>query len=188
MVAPEVACLIASRHEHHPTDRTRCCSDAGSAYAGEIPEGSHLNEAMVKELTGGDPITGRRMREDFWTVQPTHKLWLFANHLPHIAGTDHGIWRRVRVVPFTVTIPPADRDLELADKIIATESPGVLNWLLEGCQMWRSGLVAPDAVLGATETYRHGENTAERFVTEELEVDVDRHDSPGLRRGLVGGP
>ena len=170
VVAPETL-LIASKHEHHPTDRT-VLFRRRLAYAGEIAAGSYFNEALVKELTGGDRITGRRMREDFWSFDPTHKLWLFANHLPHVAGTDHAIWRRVRVVPFTVTIPEQKQDPELAHKVVANEGPGVLAWLIDGCRMWQSGMPAPKAVLLATERYRHGEDTAERFVIEELDVDL----------------
>jgi putative DNA primase/helicase len=171
VVAPKTL-LIASRHEHHPTDRTTLFRRR-LAYAGEIAEGAYLNEALVKELTGGDRITGRRMREDFWSFNPTHKLWLFANHLPHVSGSDRAIWRRVRVIPFQVTIPERDQDPHLADKIVSDEGPGVLAWLLDGVRAWQSGMSPPRAGLLATETYRHGEDTAERFVTDELAIDPD---------------
>jgi putative DNA primase/helicase len=167
-VAPK-SLLISSRHEHHPTDRTALFRRR-LAYAGEIPEGARLNEALVKELTGGDRITARRMREDFWTYTPTHKLWLFANHLPRVVGTDHAIWRRVRVVPFTVSVPKDQQDPHLAERVIATEASGVLGWLLEGCQAWQEGVPAPPAVLTATERYRLAEDTAARFIASELEL------------------
>jgi putative DNA primase/helicase len=172
VVAPK-SLLIASRHEHHPTDRTRLFRRR-LAYAGEIPEGAQLNEALVKELTGGDRITARRMREDFWSFDPSHHLWMFANNLPHVSGTDHGIWRRLRVVRFEVTIPDTEQDPGLADKIIATEAPGVLAWLIEGCRLWQSGLPAPAAVRHATQDYRHGEDMAEQFITSELVLGQGR--------------
>jgi putative DNA primase/helicase len=173
VVAPKTL-LIGGSFERHPTDRTTLFRRR-LAYAGEIAEGAYFNEALVKELTGGDRITARRMREDFWSFDPTHKLWLFANHLPHVTGTDHAIWRRVRVVPFEVTIPQRQQDPELAHKVVASEAPGVLAWLLEGCRMWQSGMPPPKAVRLATESYRHGEDSAERFVVEELELDPDHH-------------
>ena len=75
----------------------------------EIPENRKLNEALVKDLTGGDAITARILFTNPFTFLPTHKLWIFGNHKPRIAGTDEGIWRRICVVPFTVTIPQEQR-------------------------------------------------------------------------------
>jgi P4 family phage/plasmid primase-like protien len=98
--------LLAMRNESHPTEladlfgkRLVCCNEA--------EDGRRLAESLVKELTGGDKIRARRMREDFWEFSPTHKIWLAANHKPSVRGTDHGIWRRIKLIPFTVTIGPS---------------------------------------------------------------------------------
>lgn len=148
--------LFRSRGERHPTEyaslhgrRFVTCS--------EIEDGQAFDEALVKDLTGGDPIECRRMREDFWSFQPTHKLFLAGNHKPTVRGDDEGIWRRMRLVPWTVTIPEADRDKALLEKL-RRELPGILAWSVRGCLAWQAnGLGTPSAVRDATAAYR-GEN------------------------------
>jgi P4 family phage/plasmid primase-like protien len=145
--------LFRSRGERHPTElatlfgrRFVTCS--------EIEEGQVFDEALTKDLTGGDRIECRRMREDFWTFEPTHKLFLAGNHKPTVRGDDEGIWRRMRLVPWTVTIPAAERDTRLLEKLRA-ELPGILRWAVEGCLSWQNGgLGAPRAVTKATTDYR----------------------------------
>lgn len=120
----------------------------------EAEEGGRLAEVLVKELTGGDRLKARRMREDFWEFVPTHKLFMAVNHRPVIRGGDHAIWRRIALVPFTITIPEAEQDRELGEKLEAERS-GILNWALAGCLAWqRKGLGTPPEVRGATESYR----------------------------------
>jgi hypothetical protein len=89
----------------------------------EVEEGQVFDEALTKDLTGDDRIESRRMREDFWSFQPTHKLFLAGNHKPSICGDDEGIWRRIRLVPWNVVIPEEERDPELPSKLRA-ELPG----------------------------------------------------------------
>ncbi len=145
--------LFRSHGERHPTElatlhgrRFVTCS--------EIEEGLMFDEALTKDLTGGDPINARRMREDEWTFQPTHKLFLAGNHKPTVRGDDEGIWRRMRLVPWTVTIPEADRDRGLPEKLRA-ELPGILAWAVRGCLAWQArGLEAPSVVTEATNAYR----------------------------------
>lgn len=145
--------LFRSRGDRHPTElatlfgrRFVTCS--------EIEEGQSFDEALTKDLTGGDPIECRRMREDFWSFQPTHKLFLAGNHKPTVRGDDEGIWRRMRLIPWTVTIPAEERDPALPSRLRA-ELPGVLAWAVRGCMAWqKGGLGAPEAVLKATTSYR----------------------------------
>ena len=99
--------------------------------ASESEEGRRLAEATLKMLTGGDEISARRLYSEFFTFTPTFKLALSGNYRPRIRGTDLGIWRRVRLVPFTVTIPPDEQDPLLAQKLRA-ELPGILKWAVEG--------------------------------------------------------
>jgi P4 family phage/plasmid primase-like protien len=154
--------LIAGRYEAHPTGLTKL-HGARFAAAVETEADARLAEAQVKTLTGGDPLTARRMREDFWEFIPTHKLWLAANHRPRITGEDHGIWRRIRLVPFTETIPEAEQDPHLVDKLTA-ELPGVLAWAVDGCLAWQDrGLDTPPAVAAAVEQYRREEDWLVRF-------------------------
>ncbi len=120
----------------------------------EAEAGVPLAEALVKQVTGGDIITARFLFREFFEFRPTFKLWLAANHKPNVRGSDHGIWRRIRLVPFTVTIPEVERDPKLLEKL-AAELPGILDWAVRGCLDWREhGLGAPDAVKAATASYR----------------------------------
>jgi putative DNA primase/helicase len=145
--------IVAQRHEAHPTSvadlfRLRF------AIAMETEATNTLAEARVKALTGSDPVLARRMGQDFWHFEPTHKMWLAANYLPKISGTDNGIWRRMRVVPFTVEIGDDMRDPNLP-AALADELPGILRWAVDGCLAWQSeGLNTPAAVEAATAKYR----------------------------------
>ena len=120
----------------------------------EVGEGRRFDEALIKQLTGGDTITARFLYREYFDFQPQFKLWLAANDKPQIRGVDEAIWRRVHVIPFEVTIPPEDRDKDLPNKLGA-ELPGILKWAVEGLRAWRDrGLDPPEAVLAATEEYR----------------------------------
>ena len=132
----------------------------------ETDDGRRLAESLVKELTGGDPIRARPVREDFWEFMPTHKVVLACNHRPTVRGTDHAIWRRLKLVPFSVVIPPSERDKSLPVKL-RTELPGILAWAVRGCLDWqRHGLGEPKAVIDATADYQSGEDTLRNFISE----------------------
>jgi putative DNA primase/helicase len=100
--------LLQKRNEDHPTDRA-VLFGSRFAWTGETSQGRWLDEGTVKELTRGDDITTRLMREDFWTYTPTHKLWLATNHKPVIRGIDRGIWNKIRLIPFTPPYPMGRR-------------------------------------------------------------------------------
>lgn len=120
----------------------------------EPAAGMQLNESLVKQLTGGDRVTARRLYGHEFEFTPSFKLWLSTNHLPRIQGGDEGIWRRIRLIPFSVTLPEDAVDPHLPDKL-AAEAPGILAWAVEGCLRWRAeGLRPPDAVREATDGYR----------------------------------
>lgn len=136
----------------------------------ETGDGQRLAEGLVKKLTGGDVITARFLYAEHFEFQPTFKLWLATNHKPTIRGTDHAMWRRIRLVPFTVTIPEEERDLQLAEKLRA-ELPGILNWAIEGCLTWqRDGLGVPPAIRAATEAYRSEMDVLGGFLEECCEM------------------
>ena len=145
--------LFASRADMHPTgfaDLKGC----RLAVTPEVEFGKRLAEVAVKELTGGDLMTARRMRQDYFQFRPTHKIFMCGNHLPVIRGTDHAIWRRIMLIPFTVTFPEERQDKELSARLRA-EAPGILNWLVEGCLEWQNkGLAEPAEVTAATGAYR----------------------------------
>jgi putative DNA primase/helicase len=122
--------------------------------ATELDEGKRLAEGLVKTLTGGEAIPARFMYQEYFEFTPIFKVWLAVNHKPSITGDDNGIWRRIRLVPFRVTIPQEEQDRELLNKI-RTELPGILNWAIAGALAWREiGLSPPAAVAAATDAYR----------------------------------
>ena len=158
--------LMALKHDTHPTSRASLFRKR-FAHSGELTQGAKLDEAQIKELTGNDRIKARRMREDEWEYTPSHLLWLHANHRPNIVGTDDGIWRRVKLIPFTAQIPEAEVDPELPNKVRDGEGPGVLNWMLDGLADYRANrLVVPDIVRDGTKSYRNESDTIAAFLTE----------------------
>jgi putative DNA primase/helicase len=160
-VAPDL--LMARQGERHPTELTDLYGKRLVTTI-EAEEGHRFAEGLLKWITGGDRIRARRMRENNFEWTPTHKLILAANHRPTIRGTDLAIWRRIRLLPFTMVIPEERRDLHLVDKL-KTEAPGILRWAVEGCLAWqREGLKAPAAVLAATSDYRSEQDVVGRFL------------------------
>ncbi|WP_395160134.1 phage/plasmid primase, P4 family [Ilumatobacter sp.] len=158
--------LLAMKHDAHPTAKADLFRRR-FAHSGELPAGAKLNEAQVKELTGDDKIKARRMREDHWEFEPSHLLWLHANHRPSIEGTDDGIWRRVLLIPFDVQVPRSERDPDLARRIVAEEGSGVLRWMVDGLADYREGgLSIPAIVADATQSYRGESDTVAGFLTE----------------------
>lgn len=162
--------LMAKKNDSHPTDkaglfkkRLVCCL--------ETPPGRAMDETQMKALTGGDLVTARRMREDFWTFEPTHKLIIATNHKPQVRTTDHGTWRRQKLVPFTVQIPKSEQDKQLPHKL-AAEFPGILRWAVEGCLAWqREGdLGEPKVVREATEAWREESDSLGAFLAAECEL------------------
>jgi P4 family phage/plasmid primase-like protien len=130
----------------------------------ETEEGKRLAEALVKAITGGDTLSARFMRGEFFKFKPSFKLWLASNHKPVIRGTDHAIWDRIRLIPFSVRIPEAERDKDLPAKLQA-EQAGILAWAIRGCLEWqRSGLGAPQEVRDATARYRSEMDVLANFI------------------------
>ncbi|MGO8840780.1 MAG: phage/plasmid primase, P4 family [Methyloceanibacter sp.] len=144
--------FTASNVERHPTDVAGLVG-ARLVTATETEEGRRWAEARVKALTGGDPISARFMRQDFFEFTPHFKLVIAGNHKPGLRSVDEAIRRRFHLVPFTVTIPMAERDKDFAAKLKA-EWPGILAWAVEGCLTWQTtGLAAPATVRDATADY-----------------------------------
>lgn len=130
----------------------------------ESDAGRKLAEGTVKRLTGGDRLKARRMREDFWHFEPSHTFIMLTNHKPLIAGQDEGIWRRLRLVPWDVVIPPDERDDRLGDRL-RLESDYILTWLVGGYRDWRDrGLADPGRVAKATAAFRADSDTLGRFI------------------------
>lgn len=134
--------------------------------ATEGPEGQALNEPVVKELTGGDRITARFMRQEFFEFEFTGKIFLATNHRPLIDDPSDAMWRRVRLIDFPVQIPSQEQDRKLLEKLCA-ELPGVLNWAIEGCIRWQEeGLKPPIEVEDATLAYRAESDKIADFIAD----------------------
>lgn len=132
----------------------------------ETEDGKRMAEALVKQITGGDVITARFLRQEFFEFKPEAKVFLCSNHKPIISGTDYAIWRRIHLIPFEVQIPPEKRDKKLPEKLNA-ELSGIFNWALEGCMKWqREGLKPPSKVVAATEEYKEEMDSLGSFIEE----------------------
>lgn len=132
----------------------------------ETDEGERLAESFIKQITGGDVVAARFLYGEFFEFVPTFKVWLAGNHKPAVKGVDLGIWRRMRLIPFTVTIPDEQKDRQLPEKLKA-ELPGILQWAIDGCYEWaEGGLRPPPEVLVATEDYRMEMDIMGNFLNE----------------------
>ncbi len=157
--------FTASQSDRHPTDLAML-HGARLVTAQETEEGRRWAESRIKAMTGGDPITARFMRQDFFTFDPTFKLLIAGNHRPGLRNVDEAIRRRFNLIPFAVRIPPEERDLDLPEKLKA-EWPGILAWAIEGCLEWqRIGLEPPVAVIDATEEYLEAEDAMAGWISE----------------------
>lgn len=138
--------------------------------ASECDPGKFLSEAVVKQITGGDPIRARFLFANSFEFMPTFKIFLATNHRPNVVGTDLGIWRRLKLIPFEVTIPENERDSKLLAKLLE-ELPGILAWAVEGCLKWQSeGLQEPDEVVLATCAYQKDNDPLAEFIDECCDV------------------
>ena len=136
----------------------------------EPNEGVRLNEGLIKQLTGDDAVTARKLYGNEFEFKPEFKLWMAANHKPVIRGTDDGIWRRIHMIPFTVQIPVDKVDRQLKSKL-EREYPAILRWAVEGCLLWqREGLKQPRAVLDMTREYRREMDVISGFLDDRCEV------------------
>lgn len=164
--------FTVKRGDSHPTELADL-HGRRLAVLNETQDGARLNEGLIKSITGGDRIKARRMREDFWEFAPSHTAYLVTNHRPVVSGTDYGIWRRLRLLPFTVTIPAEQQDRDLPEKL-RSEGPAILRWMVQGCLDWqREGLGEPAAVKVATEGYRAESDTVGRWLEECCTVNLE---------------
>jgi P4 family phage/plasmid primase-like protien len=162
--------LLMAKRGSHPTELADLFG-ARFVASVEVEEGRRLAESLVKQLTGRDPIKARRMREDFWQFDPTHTVFLATNHRPEVRGTDHAIWRRIKLVPFEVTIPEEKQDKQLPAKL-RNEQPGILAWIVRGCREWlHEGLGEPKEVKAATEGYRSEMDVLAAFISDRCVVN-----------------
>lgn len=166
----DFATFLAKRDEPHVRNDLARLAGARFVTAVEAEEGRRFAEAQLKQLTGGDTITARRLYQEHVEFQPQFKLFLAANHKPAVWGTDYAFWRRIRLIPFSVRIPPERQDKDLRAKLLEERS-GILNWALAGFHAWRTqGLAPPDAVLAATQTYQAEQDVVGDFLADRCTV------------------
>jgi putative DNA primase/helicase len=147
--------------------------------ASESSEDADLHSELVKTITGGDPISAKFSHQNSFTYAPQFKIYLATNYKPRIKGTDHGIWERINLVPYSVTIPKERQDPNLKEKLLS-ESSGILNWLLEGYRLYKElGYKLPEchAVDKATNEYKTDEDIVQLFVHHMCDVGVNYRDT-----------
>lgn len=169
--APIETFTVSNGGDRHPTELAGL-RGARLVTAIETEEGRRWAESRIKSLTGGDPISARFMRQDFFEYTPRFKLVVAGNHRPGLRSVDEAIRRRFHLVPFTVTIPAERRDLTLGDRLRA-EWPGILAWAIDGCLEWQEhGLAPPDCVLAATEHYLEGQDAISAWIDDACDCDA----------------
>lgn len=160
--------FMEARTDRHPTDLAGL---RGARFVSSIEteQGRRWNESKVKAITGGDKVSARFMRQDFFEYVPQFKLVIAGNHKPSIRNVDEAMKRRLHLIPFTVTIPPEKRDGKLTEKLLK-ERNGILAWAVEGCNRWQQqGLKPPASVVSATEEYFEAEDALGQWIEERCE-------------------
>ncbi len=160
--------FVASGGDKHPTDLAML-RGARLVTASETEEGRAWAESRIKQLTGGDRISARFMRQDFFTFLPAFKLTIIGNHMPVLRNVDEAARRRFNLVPFTRK--PDRPDQQLEEKLKA-EWPGILRWMIDGCMDWqRHGLVRPKSIVSATQDYFEAQDVVAQFLSDECDTD-----------------
>lgn len=157
------AFLMAGKHEH--SAELAQLQGLRLVIASEVNQDARFDEAKMKELTGGEAIRARFMRQDFFTFEPTHHLWLMGNHQPEVKAGGDSFWRRLRLVPFLHKVPDHKKIENLSRLLVDEEGPGILHWVVQGAvDVFDGGLRAPESVMSATRAYADEEDHLGRFL------------------------
>jgi P4 family phage/plasmid primase-like protien len=158
--------FLASQQRGHPTDIAGL-KGARLVMGSELPKGRTWDESIIKDLTGGDRMTARLMRQDFFDFDPQMTLMIAGNNRPSLRGVDEAMRARMVLIPFEVTIPEHERDPELPARLLAEEGGQILQWAIKGALEWqRRGLDAPETIRAASDTYLDEEDVAGQFMAE----------------------
>jgi putative DNA primase/helicase len=159
--------LMQGRDNAHPTEVARL-RGARLLVCSEQTSGRKFDEAKVKRLTGGDRLTGRFMRGDFFDFDPSHLVWVLSNHLPAVREGGPSFWRRVRLIPFKHVVPNDQQIKDYDQVLLQAEGPAILGWAVRGAvEVLAAGLQDPQAVTTATREYEISEDTLASFVQDE---------------------
>ena len=174
LVGGDLACQTPSEtlmvKRNQATNDIARLQSVRAVIANEIEEGSLLAESLVKQMTGGEKLTARFHYQEFFEFDPKFKLFIAGNHKPVIRGRDNGIWRRIRLIPFEVSIPKAQQDKDLQRKLTA-ELPGILNWALKGCKSWqKTGLSEPTVITEAVDAYREDMDIFKAWLADRCDI------------------
>lgn len=179
-----VGFLMAQQHSGHETEIARLAG-ARMVICSEVNEDDQFDEAKVKQLTGGDTLTARFMRQDHFTFTPSHQLWLMGNHRPAVRSGGRSFWRRLRLIPFTHEVPEDKIVEDLQGILVRDHGPALLAWIAAGAAEYHNaGLREPDSVRAATAEYAQEQDTASRFVADYCRLgggDIVRTKVPQLR-------
>jgi putative DNA primase/helicase len=160
--------FTASQHDRHPTDLAGL-RGARLVSASETEEGRQWAESRIKQLTGGDTVSARFMRQDFFKYTPQYKITIMGNHQPRLNNVDDAMRRRINIVPFTNK--PEQPDPELREKL-KQEWPSILRWAIDGCLDWRRNrLIRPTSVTTATSEYFSSQDLFAQWLEEDCELD-----------------
>lgn len=158
--------LLMKRDHRGSTNDLAALRGSRLVVVSEFDDGERLAEAQIKQITGGDAVTCRFLYGEYFSYTPQFKPLLIGNHRPKIRGTDHGIWRRLHLLNFNVTIPPDERDPHLQEKLLQ-ELSGILAWAVQGCLDWqRQGLNPPETVKAAVSEYQQTEDIFGQWLAE----------------------
>ena len=163
--------LLEAQHERHPADLARLARKR-LITLGEPDEDKSWSEAKLKQISGGDPIVCRHMRQNPWEYIPNFKPLISGNHKPAFRSVNEAIKRRIKLVLFDVIIPKEERDPELKKDKLVPELPGILWWMIQGClDMLKHGLEPPDAVMEATTEYLGDEDALANWFADRCDLD-----------------
>lgn len=167
--------LLTAHHDDPHPERLAALRGRRLVVSHELEERAVLAEQTVKVLTGGDVVSARQLYGHRFDFMPSHKIVVATNHTPKVRGTDHAIWRRLRLVPFNVTIPPERQDPHLRARLVDDHGPAILAWLVSGAVMWHTngGVGDAPAVTAATSSYRSQQDVVATFLSERT-MPVDR--------------
>lgn len=153
--------FVSSKNEQHPADLAKLAG-ARLVVANETESNRSWAESKIKSMTGGDPITARFMRQDFFTYKPQFKIWIVGNYKPNLKNIDEAMRRRLRVIPFL--FKPEKKDVNLKDKLVK-ELPSILAWAVKGCIKWQSeGMNIPASVQAQTDAYFEEQDIFSQFI------------------------